>query len=105
MMMRRRPLARAAVGTAVVAGTATAIGARAARRENERQQADAAAYPPADPQQGQYSQGQYPPAQYAPAPSAPSPTVIEQLDALASLKERGALTQAEFDEQKRRLLA
>jgi hypothetical protein len=34
-MLRRRPVMRAAVGTAVVAGTATAVSGRVARRQEE----------------------------------------------------------------------
>lgn len=87
-MLRRRPIARLAVGTAVVAGTASAVGGRAARR----QQANA-------PQPA-------PEAAPAPAAPAPAPTIpYEQLNELASLKEKGILTDAEFEAQKAKLLA
>ena len=51
-----------------------------------------------------------PEQQAAPAAAAPDvgggspPTLIEQLERLAKLRDSGALTQAEFDEQKRELL-
>jgi len=88
-MLRRRPLARMAVRTTVVAGTAAAVGAHAANRraENAYQEAPAAPAPPAPP---------------APAAAAPDP--IAQLTQLAALKDSGALTQAEFDTQKARIL-
>ena len=52
-MLRRRPIMRAAVGTAVVAGTATAVSGRVRRRQDRRYQtqAEAAAY-----EQQQYAQ-------------------------------------------------
>ena len=42
-MLRRRPLMRAAVGTAVVAGTATAVSGRVRRRQDRRYQTQAEA--------------------------------------------------------------
>jgi hypothetical protein len=88
-MLRRRPLARMAVRTTVVAGTAAAVGAHAANRraQTANQEAPAPAPPP-------------PP----PAPTAPAPDPIAQMTQLAALKDSGALTQAEFDTQKARIL-
>jgi hypothetical protein len=104
--------------TAVVAGTATAVGNRVSRRQANRwaEKDQAAAYNAqyAQPQyvQPQYAQPQYapPPPQYAPqpqyaapAPAAPDP--IAQLKELAELKNQGILTEAEFAAQKAKLLA
>ena len=91
-------LVRGMARTAVVAGTATAVSGRVARRQNERwaTQADADAYQ----QQQAYQQ--------APPPPAAAPTggdVVSQLKELASLKEAGILTDAEFEAQKAKLLA
>jgi hypothetical protein len=46
-----------------------------------------------------------PEPQAAPAPAAPAPDPIEQLTKLAALKDSGALTEAEFEAQKAKLLA
>jgi hypothetical protein len=88
-MLRRRPLARMAVRTTVVAGTAAAVGAHAANRraETANQEAPVPQAPPA-PQ----------------APAAPAPDPIAQMTQLAALRDSGALTQAEFDTQKARIL-
>ncbi len=90
-MMRRRPIARMAVRTTVVAGTAAAVGAHAAnkRAANAAQEAPAPEAPPPPP---------------PPAPAAAAPDPIEQLTQLAALKDSGALTEAEFETQKARLL-
>jgi hypothetical protein len=85
-MMRRRPIARMAVRTTVVAGTAAAVGAHAANRNAAQQVAPAPAAPPPPP----------------PAAAAPDP--IGQLTQLAALRDSGALTEAEFETQKARLL-
>jgi Short C-terminal domain len=85
-MLRRRPIARMAVRTTVVAGTAAAVGAHAANRRA----ADAA-------------QGAPEAAAPAPVPaSAPDP--VAQLTQLAALKDSGALTEEEFESQKARIL-
>jgi len=44
-------------------------------------------------------------AQAAPAPAGPPVDMVEQLQKLATLKDQGILTQAEFDLQKQKLLA
>ncbi|HZM53801.1 MAG TPA: SHOCT domain-containing protein [Acidimicrobiales bacterium] len=91
-MLRRRPIARMAVRTTVVAGTAAAVGAHAANK----QAAGAAQSAPEAPA---------PAPEPAPAP-APAAAVdpIEQLTQLAALKDSGALTQEEFDAQKAKIL-
>ena len=98
---------RAAVGTAVVAGTATAVSGRVRRRQDRRYQtqAEAQAY-----EQQQYAQPQYaqPVAEAPPAPApaaAPAMTEVEQLQQLADLHASGALTDAEFAAEKAKILA
>jgi membrane protease subunit (stomatin/prohibitin family) len=81
-MLRRRPIARMAVGTAVVAGTAGAVARRTSNNAN--QQAAAA-------QQAA-----------APAPQAEDP--YEQLKKLGDLHAQGILTDEEFAAQKAKLL-
>jgi Short C-terminal domain len=77
-------LLRGMARTAVVAGTATAVSNRVSRRQAERWAAqDQDAYAP-------------------PPPSGGDP--IEQLKELAALKQQGVLTDAEFAEQKARIL-
>ena len=75
---RRRPLARAAV----VGGGAYALGKRRARMESEDAYAEEAAM--ADPGMGDDQ--------------------FRQLEKLAQLKDKGVLTQEEFDEQKAKIL-
>jgi hypothetical protein len=104
-MLRRRPIMRAAVGTAVVAGTATAVSGRVRRRQDRRYQtqAEAAAY-----EQQQYAQPQYAPQpamEPAPAPAAPAMSTVEQLKELAALHADGVLTDAEFEAEKAKILA
>jgi len=89
-MMRRRPIARAAIRTTAVVGTAAVVGGHMA---NKQAQAQAAQAPQPAPE-----------PQYAPAP-APAPDRIEQLTQLAALKDSGALTEAEFEAEKAKLLA
>jgi Short C-terminal domain len=85
-MMRRRPIARAAVRTTAVVGTAAVVGGHMANKQ-------AAA------------QAQQPPAEVpAAAPQAAPPDPIEQLTQLAALKDSGALTEAEFEAQKAKIL-
>lgn len=107
MLRRRRPLMRAAVGTAVVAGTATAVSGRVQRRQARRYQtqADAAAYQ----QEQVYEQPANEPPVAAPAPpppaAAPTMTTVEQLTQLADLHSSGVLTDAEFETEKAKILA
>lgn len=90
--------------TAVVAGTATAVSNRVSRRQANRwatQEANAA------PQyQQQYEQQYQPPPPPPPPPPAPGPDdLIAQLEKLGDLRANGVLTDAEFEQQKARLLA
>ena len=90
-------LIRGVARTAVVAGTATAVSNRVSRRQQGRwaaqQPAPQAAYPAEPP--------------VAPAAPAASDTAsrIEQLKQLGELKAQGILTEAEFEDQKRKLLS
>jgi hypothetical protein len=88
------PLVRMAARTAVVAGTATAVSGRVARRQENRWAQ-------------QEAQQQPPPAAYeAPPPAAPSTDdKLEQLKQLGELKTAGVLTDAEFEAQKAKILA
>jgi Short C-terminal domain len=97
-MLRRRPLMRAAATTAVVAGTATAVSGRVARRQNRRytQEAEANAYE----QQAAYQ----PPPEPGPA-AAPAMSAVEQLTQLAALHDQGVLTDVEFEGEKAKILA
>jgi hypothetical protein len=96
-MMRRRRVARAAVGTAVVAGTAGAVrhhqDKKYAQQDYEEQQmyADQA-------QQEQYAP---PTEEYA----APEEDLTAKLQELAQLHESGVLTDEEFTAAKGKLLA
>jgi hypothetical protein len=88
-------LLRGMARTAVVAGTATAVSGRVARRQNRRWAAqETQSYEP-------------PPQQYAPPPPPPAnggADPIAQLKELAALKDQGILTEEEFAEQKARIL-
>jgi membrane protease subunit (stomatin/prohibitin family) len=92
-MMRRRPVLRTVGRTAVIAGTATAV----AGGVNRHQQQKAAA-----------AQANAAPAPEAAAPAAApasSDELINKLKELASLKDQGILTEAEFNDQKAKILA
>jgi hypothetical protein len=93
-------LIRGVARTAVVAGTATAVSNRVSRRQAGRW---AAEEPQPEPQPE-------PEPQYAePAPAAPAESDMDaklaQLKQLGELKDAGVLTEAEFAEQKSRILA
>ena len=86
--------------TAVVAGTATAVSNRVSRRQAGRWAA-------------KDQQEQPPEEEYAPEPaqsSAPPPPQdtgvdLDKLKQLGELRDSGVLTEAEFQEQKARILA
>jgi negative regulator of sigma E activity len=97
-MMRRRPVLRTVGRTAVIAGTATVV----AGGVNRHQQQKAAA------QQNAAAQQAAPPAapEAAPTEAAPSSDdLIAKLKELAALKDQGILTEAEFNDQKAKILA
>jgi len=89
-MLRRRPIARMAVRTTAVVGTAAVVGSHVANKQAAAaaQQQAAAAPEPAP----------------APAPAAPAPDPIAQLTQLAALRDSGALTEEEFAAQKAKIL-
>jgi hypothetical protein len=89
-MLRRRPIARTAVRTAVVAGTATAVSGRVARRQQAR-----AGYSGQDEPS--------PEAQSGGGVSTGSDTV-EQLKDLAALRDQGVITDEEFAAGKAKIL-
>jgi hemolysin activation/secretion protein len=91
-------LLRMAARTAVVAGTATAVSGRVARRQAARYDQQ---------EQQQYAQQpQYaPPPQYAPEPQeAPEEDATAQLQNLAALHTQGVLTDEEFAAAKAKIL-
>ncbi|MFE5806974.1 SHOCT domain-containing protein [Streptomyces sp. NBC_01232] len=93
-------LLRGVARTAVIAGTATAVSNRVSRRQGGR-------WAQQEAQQQQAAQQQAPPPPPPPPAAAPADDMtakIEQLKQLSTLKEQGVLTEAEFAEQKRRLL-
>jgi hypothetical protein len=92
-----------------VAGTATAVSGRVARRQQGRAQqaADAQAYEQQQQLAAQqaYAEQAAPQAAVAsPAPTAPGTDLITELKELAALKEQGVLTEEEFAAQKARIL-
>lgn len=101
-MLGRGGLVRGVARTAVVAGTATAVSGRVARRQNARwAEQDQAAYDQQMAQQQAYQQQAAPPP--APAPAAPSGEVAE-LQQLAELHAQGILTDEEFAAKKAQIL-
>ena len=87
------PLLRGAARVAVVAGTATAVSGRVARRQQSR-------WAQEDQGRGQ-DRAQY----QEPAPAAaPAADPLDQLKQLGELKASGVLTDAEFEAQKAKIL-
>jgi hypothetical protein len=88
-LMRRGPgLVRGVARTAVVAGTATAVSGRVARRQQQRYAAD---------------------DQQAAAPAAPPPAAAEadymaELEQLAKLRDQGIVSPEEFEAKKKQIL-
>lgn len=91
-------LLRGVARTAVVAGTASAVGGRVRHRQESRwaQQEEQ--------QYQQHAQAAPPQAAPAPAPAGGESSMIEQLKQLGELKEQGILTEEEFAAQKAKLL-
>ena len=94
-MMRRRPLMRTVGRTAVIAGTATVVAGGVNRHQQAKQQAAAQQ---AAPQQEA-------PAAPEAAAAPDSDELINKLKELANLKDQGILTEAEFNDQKAKILA
>jgi len=95
-------LLRGMARTAVVAGTATAVSNRVSRRQAGRwaQQDQQAAY-----QEPAYEEPAYAAPPPPPPPEDDMDAKLAQLKQLAQLKDQGVLTDAEFEEQKRRILS
>ena len=91
-MLRRRPIARAAVRTTAVVGTAAVVGGHMANKQAAAQQQAQAAPEPA------------PAPAPPPAPAAAAPDPVAQLTQLAALRDSGALTEEEFEAQKAKIL-
>ena len=88
-------LLRGVARTAVVAGTASAVGGRVRHRQDQkwaRQDAEAAGPPPVD---------QVPQQRSAP----PAKDRLQQLKELGDLKAQGVLTEDEFAREKAKILA
>jgi hypothetical protein len=97
--------------TAATVAVASSVHGRIQRRQQARwaaqDQAPAAAPPPPPPQHAAPALAQQAYAEPAPAPQAPAPDMnqrLEQLKQLGELLSAGVLTQAEFDQQKARIL-
>jgi hypothetical protein len=106
MFARRGPgLVGKAARTAVVAGTATAVSGRVARRQQRKYADQDAAYTQTQAAaMGQgLDEGYYPPQQAAPAAPA-EPDYMAELEQLAQLKAQGILTDEEFEAKKKQLL-
>ncbi len=88
------PLIRGVARTAVIAGTASAVGGRVQHRQNEKWAAQ-------DQQQAAAQQAAAPPP---PAPAAAEEDPIEQLQKLGKLHEQGILTDEEFAAEKAKIL-
>jgi len=84
-------LLRGVARTAVVAGTATAVSNRVSRRQAGRWAA----------REQQQEPVEAPPAA---APAAPMPDRLAQLKQLGELRSQGVLSEAEFEQQKARIL-
>lgn len=91
MMFRPRPL-RTIGRTALIAGTASAVGGRVARRQQQR-------YSAQDQQQYEQAQPAAPPPQ-----AAGSDDAVAQLEQLARLHQQGILTDEEFAAKKAQIL-
>ena len=92
-------LLRMAARTAVVAGTATAVSGRVARRQAAKWDAQQPQQYAQEPQQ--YAQE---PQQYAQEPPAPEDDATTQLQNLAALHTQGVLTDEEFAAAKAKIL-
>jgi hypothetical protein len=87
-------LLRMAARTAVVAGTATAVSGRVARRQANRY----------DQQYAQEPEQQYAPEPVAAAPPPAEDDATAQLQKLAALHTQGVLTDEEFSAAKAKIL-
>ncbi|MEU4159050.1 SHOCT domain-containing protein [Actinoplanes sp. NPDC026670] len=89
-------LLRGVARTAVIAGTATAVSNRVSRRQAGRWSRQA---------EQQYAEQQYYAGGEEEAEPDPTSAKLDQLRQLGELKAQGVLTEAEFEQQKARILA
>lgn len=102
-VVRRRSVARVAVGTAVVAGTAGAVSHHQNQKYAQQNAAAQQGYDEAYQQGAADAQAQQ---QYAaPVEEAPGTDLNSQLQQLAQLHNAGVLTDEEFTAAKQKLLA
>ena len=98
-LLRQGPgLVRGMARTAVVAGTATAVSGRVARRQQERfaeRDGQVAA------ERERYAEEAY--AEQAPAPAA-APDYTAELEKLAKLRDEGVISAEDFEAKKKQLL-
>jgi len=91
----------------MVGGAAYAVGSHHQKGKQAEYEQDARLAQLED-QQTQQQYAPPPPPQYAPppppAPAAPAIDLVGELEKLASLKDKGILTEAEFEVQKHKLL-
>jgi O-acetylhomoserine/O-acetylserine sulfhydrylase-like pyridoxal-dependent enzyme len=93
-------LLRGIARTAVVAGTASAVGGRVRHRQDQKwARQDAQAAPP----EPQYAEPQYAEPEQSSAP--PAKDRLQQLKELGDLKAQGVLTEEEFATEKAKILA
>jgi hypothetical protein len=90
-------LLRGVARTAVIAGTASAVGGRVHHRQEQK-------WAQQEEQQYQQQAQQAPPPPPPAAAPAAEGSMIEQLKQLGELKEQGILTEEEFAAQKAKLL-
>ncbi|MDX6624188.1 MAG: hypothetical protein QOE75_2120 [Solirubrobacterales bacterium] len=90
-------LLRGVARTAVIAGTASAVGGRVHHRQESK-------WAQQEEQQAAQQQAQQAPPQAAPAAAPAGGSMIDQLKQLGELKEQGILTEEEFAAQKAKLL-
>jgi membrane protease subunit (stomatin/prohibitin family) len=95
-MMRRRPVLRTVGRTAVIAGTATVVAGGVNRHQQQKYAQQNAEAQQAAPQEA---------AAPAPVAAPDSDDLINKLKELAKLKDQGILTEAEFNDQKAKILA
>jgi Short C-terminal domain len=101
MRMRRGPgIVGMAARTAVVAGTATAVSGRVARRQQRKYAGQDAAY---TEQQAAAAEQGMTQAAAAPAPAG-GDDMAAQIEELAKLKDQGLLTDEEFAAKKKQIL-
>jgi hypothetical protein len=98
MRRRRGPgLIGGVAKTAVIAGTATAVSGRVARRQNERwSQQQEQEYAQQQAAQPQYAQEQYAPPE--------EPDYMMEIQRLGSMRDQGLITPEEFEAKKKQLL-